>query len=121
MHELSVCQALLQQVSEIARRESADRVARIHLRVGPLSGVVPELLEQAFTIARTGTIAEQAELVTEPQPIRVRCSQCGEESDASISRLVCGVCGDYRTRLISGDELLLASVELTRTEPVSAN
>jgi hypothetical protein len=26
------------------------------------------------------------------------------------------VCGDYRTRLISGDELLLASVEMHREE-----
>jgi hydrogenase nickel incorporation protein HypA/HybF len=83
--------------------------------------VVPELLEQAFSIARAGTIAEQAELLSEPQPIRVRCSQCDAESDASVSRLVCGVCGDYRTRLLSGDELLLASVELTRKEPVAAN
>ena len=121
MHELSVCQALLQQVNEIARRERADRVTRIHLRIGPLSGVVPELLEQAFSIARAGTLAEQAELLTEPQPIRVRCSQCGAESDASVSRLVCGVCGDYRTRLISGDELLLSSVELTRAESITTS
>jgi hydrogenase nickel incorporation protein HypA/HybF len=121
MHELSVCQALLQQVTEIAQRESAHRVTCIHLQIGPLSGVVPELLEQAFSIARAGTIAAQAELVSEPQSIRVRCSQCGAESDASVSRLVCGVCGDYRTHLISGDELLLASVELQREEPVAAN
>jgi hydrogenase nickel incorporation protein HypA/HybF len=120
VHELSVCQALLQQVTEIARRERADRVTQIHLRIGPLSGVVPELLEQAFTIARAGTIAEQAQLLTEPQPIRVQCSQCGEESEASVSRLVCGACGDYHTRLISGDELLLASVELKRAEQVAA-
>jgi len=121
MHELSVCQALLQQVTEIARRERADRVTRIHLRIGPLSGVVPELLEQAFSIARAGTLADQAELLTEPQPIRVRCSQCGAQSDASASRLLCGMCGDFRTRLISGDELLLASVELKREERAAAD
>jgi hydrogenase nickel incorporation protein HypA/HybF len=121
MHELSVCQALLSQVTEIAHRERANRVTRIHLRIGPLSGVVPELLEQAFSIARAGTIADQAELLAEPQPIRVRCSQCGAESDASVSRLLCGVCGDYRTRLISGDELLLASVEMHREEQAAGS
>ncbi|MEN8167275.1 MAG: hydrogenase maturation nickel metallochaperone HypA, partial [Pseudomonadota bacterium] len=51
MHELSVCQALLAQVTEVADREQASEVSRILLRIGPLSGVVPELLEQAFTIA----------------------------------------------------------------------
>jgi hydrogenase nickel incorporation protein HypA/HybF len=27
--------------------------------------------------------------------------------------LLCGTCGDYHTRLLSGDEMLLASLELT--------
>jgi hydrogenase nickel incorporation protein HypA/HybF len=116
MHELSVCQGLLGQVDEIARRERALRVDRITLRVGPLSGVVPELLQQAFEIARAGSVAARAELHIENLPVRVRCTRCGAETDALPNRLLCGSCGDYRTRLLSGDELLLASVELTREE-----
>jgi hydrogenase nickel incorporation protein HypA/HybF len=46
--------------------------------------------------------------------VRVRCEQCGAESEASPNRLLCGACGDYHTRLLSGDELLLVSVELER-------
>ena len=114
MHELSVCQSMLRQVDEIAAREKAAAVNRIVIRIGPLSGVVPELLQQAFTIARAGTKAEQADLVTEAQSIRIQCLQCGNECEAQANRLVCSECGDYRTRLISGDELMLASVELTR-------
>ncbi|EGV51833.1 hydrogenase maturation nickel metallochaperone HypA [Candidatus Endoriftia persephone] len=116
MHELAVCQALMRQVDEIATREAAERVTRIILQIGPLSGVVPELLQQAFTIARTGTVAETAELVTQTQPVRVRCTICGAESDATPNRLLCGACGDYRTQLIGGDELLLASLELERAD-----
>ncbi|MCU7936350.1 MAG: hydrogenase maturation nickel metallochaperone HypA [Candidatus Thiodiazotropha sp. (ex Dulcina madagascariensis)] len=114
MHELSVCLAMLNQVSDIAERERAANVTRIVIRVGPLSGVAPELLQQAFTIARAGTIAEQAELLTEEQPVRVRCLRCGSECEARANHLVCCECGDFRTRLISGDELLLASVEFNR-------
>ncbi|MEW8027600.1 MAG: hydrogenase maturation nickel metallochaperone HypA [Candidatus Thiodiazotropha sp.] len=116
MHELSVCQAMLAQVEAIAKREQASRVIRIVIHIGPLSGVVPELLQQAFTIARAGSIAAEAELETVLQQVRVRCQQCGAECDASANRLICRECGDFRTRLISGDELLLASVELTREE-----
>jgi hydrogenase nickel incorporation protein HypA/HybF len=43
----------------------------------------------------------------------VRCETCGAESVALPNRLVCGACGDWHTRLVSGDEMLLASVELT--------
>ncbi|MEN8177266.1 MAG: hydrogenase maturation nickel metallochaperone HypA [Pseudomonadota bacterium] len=116
MHELSVCQALLKQIEEIAVRENAREITRIFVRVGPLSGVVPDLLKQAFTIARAGSIAAGAELITEDQPIRVRCQQCGAETTASPNKLICASCGDYRTQLLSGDELLLASVELNRDE-----
>jgi hydrogenase nickel incorporation protein HypA/HybF len=113
MHELSICQSLLDQVERIAREHGATRVERILLRVGPLSGVEGPLLQHAYPLAAAGTLAESAELVIEPAPIRVACCACGAETEASANRLLCGVCGDYRTRLISGDEMLLANLELT--------
>lgn len=112
MHELSVCWQLLQQVEAVARQHGARSVSRIHLRLGPLSGIEAPLLTQAFTVARAGSVAAQAELVAETLPVRVRCTACGVESEVPPNRLVCGVCGDWRTELLSGDELLLVSVEL---------
>jgi hydrogenase nickel incorporation protein HypA/HybF len=116
MHELSVCQAMLSQVEDIAAREGASNVATIVVRIGPLSGIVPELLQQAFTIARAGTLAQSAELITEWQPIRVRCLECDTESEAKPSNLLCSACGSYRTQVLSGDELLLARIELDVAE-----
>jgi hydrogenase nickel incorporation protein HypA/HybF len=114
MHELSICQSLIDQLDEIARRESAVRITSLLLRVGPLSGVVPELIADAFPIAAAGTAGEGAALNVETGGVRVRCRSCGAETDAEPNRLVCGTCGDFRTELISGDELLLVSVELER-------
>jgi len=104
------------QVEQIARREQAERVTRILLSVGPLSGVEPQLLADAFPIAAAGSVAEGAELVIESQPIQVKCLSCGAETSATANRLVCGTCGDYRTQLLSGDELLLTSLELERRQ-----
>lgn len=112
MHELAICQALLSQVEEIARQNDATRVSCITLRIGPLSGVVPELLERTFQVARCGTLASQASLVTEATLPRIRCRSCGREAAVSANRLVCPECGDYRTTLLGGDELVLARVEL---------
>lgn len=116
MHEYSVCLALLEQVERIARDHQARRVERIVLQMGPLSGVEAPLLERAWPLAAAGSIAVDAELVIETAPVRVRCTQCGAESDAQANRLLCGSCGDYRTRLISGDEMLLANLELAQIE-----
>jgi hydrogenase nickel incorporation protein HypA/HybF len=112
MHELSICQALLTQVETLAAQHQAQQVTRIVVRVGPLGGVEPDLLAHAFTVARAGTVAAEAELVLETLPVRIRCQQCGVESEVEANHLCCRACGDWHTQLLSGDELLLAQVEL---------
>jgi hydrogenase nickel incorporation protein HypA/HybF len=103
---------MLQQVETIAAQRQARGVTSITIRIGPLSGVEPDLLQHAFPMARAGTVAAEARLIVERLPIRVRCEQCDAETEATPNRLLCGACGDWHTRLVSGDEMLLASVEL---------
>lgn len=112
MHELALCQGVMQQVQDIAAQHHAQRVTGITLCIGPLAGVEPQLLRQAFPLASAGSIAAEAELIIEDMAIRIRCHHCGAENEAEINRLLCPDCGDYRTQVISGDEMLLASVEL---------
>jgi hydrogenase nickel incorporation protein HypA/HybF len=38
-----------------------------------------------------------------------------------MNRLTCAACGDWHTRVISGDELLLESVELETTPALAPN
>lgn len=116
MHELAICQSLMEQVESIAHERDAKRVTSITIGMGPLSGVEFQLLKNAYPIASAGTVAEDAELVIEHLPIRVRCNQCGSESDALPNKLTCKQCGDWRTTLISGDEMMLMSVELEKTK-----
>jgi len=112
MHELSICQALISQVEQLSAQHQAKRVVHIVVQVGVLSGVEPDLLHNAFSIARAGTIAAEATLELQTQPVQVRCRVCGAETAAAANRLLCGVCESWQTTLISGDELLLARVEL---------
>ena len=115
MHELAICQALIGQVTDVAREQHASSVSDIYVSVGPLSGVEGPLLQNAFPIAAAGTIATAAKLHLQTMPIRVFCEECEEESEAAMNRLVCESCGDWRTRLVSGDELLLQRVVLENT------
>ena len=112
MHELAICQALLEEVGRTARGHRADRVAAIRVRCGALSGVEPGLLQRAYEVAREGTLAAGATLTIEDSPVRVRCTRCGSESGATPQRLLCATCGDWRTEVVAGDELLLMSIEL---------
>ena len=113
MHELSVCLSLLQQLQTIAEQRNASAVERVYLKIGPLSGIEPHLLRQAYPLAVAGTVAENAELVIEAAEVIVTCTQCGSESKVLPNRLLCADCGDFRTRVISGDEMILQRLELT--------
>ena len=114
MHEFAVCQDMLRQVAAIAADERATAVEVITVRIGPLSGIEAHLLSRAFPLAAAGTVAENAKLIIEALPIKVKCQLCGAETDAKPNRLICGQCGDYHTQLLSGDEMLLASLELLK-------
>jgi hydrogenase nickel incorporation protein HypA/HybF len=123
VHELAVAQALVEQVDAVIEQHAAShdqdasssvawRASLIRVRIGPLAGVVPELLASAFPLAAAGSRMQHAALEFAHAPIQVRCQTCGAETQAAMNRLLCGACGDWHTQIISGDELLLESVEL---------
>lgn len=120
MHELSLCQNIIDQLQELVRQHIAAAVARVEVQIGVLSGVEPRLLEQAFEFARIDTIAADAKLVTDVVSPRVACDACGMETAASAGDLRCAACGSRDTRLVRGRELILARVELVPAQAAAA-
>ena len=112
MHELSLCDDLLGQVVAIAAKNNARSVESITVQIGALSGVEPLLLDSAFSMIKVGTVAEEAELILQTTPVIVICQICGTQSEVAANRLLCNACQSHETTLLSGDELILASVAL---------
>lgn len=112
MHELSLCRSLLRQILAVASQHRAVAVTGLRLQIGPLSGVEPELLKIAFPLAAAGTIAKSAKLNLVATCIEVYCKSCKKRAQATPNQLCCGTCGSCSTQLVSGDELMLESVEL---------
>ena len=112
MHEMSLCDDLLSQVVTIAKNNNALSVESITIQIGALSGVEPVLLDSAFSMIKVGTVAEHAQLIMQTLPVTVVCQQCGTQSEVAANRLLCNACQGHETVLLSGDELLLASVAL---------
>ena len=114
MHELAVCQGLVDEIERVARAQHASAVHAVVVAVGALSGVEPALLQAAFDIARAGTVAAQAQLRVDALPARVACEACGFSSEVPSNRLLCPGCGSWRVRVVGGEELTLLRVELSR-------
>ncbi len=112
LHELSLCDDLLSQVIAIAAQHQAESVESITVNIGELSGIEPSLLDTAFSLLKAGTVAERAELIIQQSPVLVSCPQCNTQAEVAANRLLCPTCGSADTLLISGDEMILASVAL---------
>lgn len=114
MHELSIVQAILEQVSLVMADRHGYVVTGITLRIGPLAGINPALLRVAYLEAKQETLAERAELFITAVPVRVYCQECIIVSEAGTNHLVCRRCGGTDTILMSGDDMLLESVNVSR-------
>ena len=113
MHELSIALSIVEGAEEEVQRQGGGRVCAVHLRLGPLSGVVREALLFSYELACEGTSLEGSSLIIDEIPIRIYCSACGAEGDpVSGQCLHCGRCGASNCSVVSGAELELKALEL---------
>jgi hydrogenase nickel incorporation protein HypA/HybF len=111
MHEMALAEGILAVVLDAA---DGEKVRRVCLQVGKLLMVVPDSLQFSFQLAADGTPAAGAVLEMEEVPARWRCKQCAAESAPDLQPLHCQSCGAFAVEVVSGDELLVDTVELEK-------
>jgi hydrogenase nickel incorporation protein HypA/HybF len=112
MHELSIMDSALTIALEQARKSGATRVHTLRLRIGALSGVIPDALQFAFEALAAGTAAEGAQMIIENVPARFWCEQCQREFPSENLFSDCPDCGKPSGELRGGREMELASMEV---------
>ncbi len=116
MHELSLAQALVEQLEQIRAKEHAGAVVSVTVNIGALSGVDRGAFEFAFPIAVDGTVAAGATLVIVESPVVVTCEECGQPSQPALDDIHCAACGSRKVRITDGRDFLIQSVELQERE-----
>jgi hydrogenase nickel incorporation protein HypA/HybF len=106
MHELAITQGVVDAVTE---RMGATPVACVRVRVGRLSGVVPDAMRFCFDLVTAGTPLEGASLEIEQPEGRGHCRTCGADFVLRDLILLCD-CGSADVDVVAGRELAVASV-----------
>ena len=112
MHELAIIQDLLNVCEENAHKNNANRILKIELKIGRLSGVEAHYLHRAFEGFKSEKMFENAELIIHTQDVVIKCESCGFEGSIKKNRFACIVCGSTRLKVIDGEELLLLRLEM---------
>jgi hydrogenase nickel incorporation protein HypA/HybF len=113
MHELSIAMSIVDAAAEEAARLGARRISAVHLRLGPLSGVVKEALLFSYGLVCDGTPLAGSRLLVEDVPVLAYCEQCREPREIqSLQRFTCSVCGTLTAQVLQGKELLVTALEI---------
>ncbi|MBN1336927.1 MAG: hydrogenase maturation nickel metallochaperone HypA [Deltaproteobacteria bacterium] len=111
-----MAQSLLDQVEQVMAGPAFEgvtgRLVRVHVRIGRMTAVVPDVLRFMWAAMVDGTAIEGVALEIEEVPIRARCNGCGEEQEFVDIGFVCGRCGSTDVEITSGRELNLVSLEV---------
>jgi hydrogenase nickel incorporation protein HypA/HybF len=113
MHELSIAEALIEQVErELHRAGQRGPVKRLELTVGRLSGVHAPSLRFAFELIAPGTVVAGARLDIAESAAVCCCRHCGGREKIEELVAECPKCGSAEISIEEGRELLLQSIEI---------
>jgi hydrogenase nickel incorporation protein HypA/HybF len=114
---MSIAMSLVEVACEQAERLGEARVVALHVRLGPLSGVVKEALEFSFELAAADTAIAGARLEIEEVPVTVHCPVCRcERRLASVQHFHCPVCDAPTPEVLHGKELLLTALAIEEVD-----
>ena len=121
MHEFSFAYQIFKVAEATALKYNSNKITEVHLEIGELTLIVPDLLKQSFKMATTGSIAEDAELVIEVVPGHIKCKDCGKVSTVSLSEesnltglqlFQCKHCESKNTEVIDGKKANVRNIKI---------
>lgn len=121
MHEFSFAYSIFKVAESTAIKYNAKKISEVYLEIGELTLIVPDLLRQSFKMATHGSIAEDAELIIEIVPGKIKCRECGKISTVSLSEethikglqlFQCQHCKSKNTEVIEGKKANVKNIKI---------
>lgn len=112
MHEYSIVTSLLELCEENAKKEGSEKITKVEVKIGRLSGVEPYLLQSAFDTFKEKTICEEAEFIMHIQDVVIRCRNCDKEFTLKENEFTCPECKSFDIETIDGEGMYLMRLEM---------
>ena len=112
MHELAITEGIVETAIPAAQSGGAERILEIRLKIGELSGVFPEYIEEYLQVVTKGTIAEGAKLKVEKIPVSIICGSCDFEGPIDRKNAKCPDCAGTDFKITGGREYYVDSLEV---------
>ncbi|MFB9267631.1 hydrogenase maturation nickel metallochaperone HypA [Bradyrhizobium erythrophlei] len=112
MHEMALCESVMEIVEEEARRRSFSKVRTVCLEIGALSHAAPEAIKFCFAAVAARTIADGAILEIVESPGVAWCMACSRSVEIAQRYEPCPCCGSYQLQVTAGEEMRVKELEV---------
>lgn len=112
MHELSIAINIVNELEQIVRNEKGVKVVSFTLKIGTLSGIVPESLDFALESAIKETLCEGSTWKIEKEEALGKCLVCFHTFPMEEIYSPCPVCGAFNPEIVAGQGLKIISIEI---------
>lgn len=112
MHEVSLVRSLLAQVVAYAEPLPPASIRKVTVASGPLSGVEPILVAQAFFHEKSLFGLDACELEIEERTLQGQCLECEHSFEIINFNFRCPRCSSTSIQVVSGDGFLLLRIEV---------
>ncbi|MEG2072223.1 MAG: hydrogenase maturation nickel metallochaperone HypA [Oscillospiraceae bacterium] len=112
MHELGIMKDVLETALRVASENKGKRVTKVTLKVGVLSGVLPNYMASFFELIAKGTAAEGAQVIIENEAAVFLCRDCGKKTTFQQfgPDFICEHCDSTNLQLLQGKTFQIVSV-----------
>jgi hydrogenase nickel incorporation protein HypA/HybF len=110
MHEVSICQTIIDSLENEFGKEELEEIREVHLRIGILSCVEPVILKHVFSMMVVESSLQLAQLETEIVDVLAFCENCNKEFKVKQYIFICADCGRPSSKILKGKELQIHKI-----------
>ncbi|HIF17820.1 MAG TPA: hydrogenase maturation nickel metallochaperone HypA [Cycloclasticus sp.] len=112
MHEMSLCEGILQVLETESKTQSFKRVKTVTLEIGELSSIEVEAMIFSYDVVTRNTLADGSKLCIVNTPGSAWCMKCSKEVNIKKRFDECPDCGSYQLQVTGGEEMKIKELEV---------
>ena len=113
MHEMALCEGLVQSLETQAAAQDFTKVHKVWLEIGALATIEPGAMEFNFPIVARGTLAEGAALQITTAAANAWCMNCSTRVEVQRHGAGCPHCGSYQLQILDGQQMRIKQLEVS--------
>jgi hydrogenase nickel incorporation protein HypA/HybF len=123
MHELSMADAMVKTILEVAEKNEAQEIIEVIIEIGKLTLLNPDQIKFMLEVLSEDTLLQGSEFIINIIPIEIECNYCGytglaesDNLDHFTPILKCPKCDKMDFKILSGRECNVKSIKIEKSD-----